>query len=160
MTANSADDLSASRLEVDLASAPVRIGVARGWWRIESFDFPILMISIKASRSTHAPGWLTLRLDVQGYPDTPPTGCPWDLVNDVMLSPESRPTGGRASMTFRTDWEAGRALYLPCDRIAIQGHPGWLTRHPADLWNPQDGIAMYLRLVHTILTEQDDAVAA
>jgi hypothetical protein len=152
-----ADRLSARRLDADLAAAAVQVGVSRGWWTIKEVAYPFLVVSLAAASQTHAPGRVALRFDALGYPDIPATGCPWDPIAGTPLAPDCRPTGGRATLTFRGDWEGGRALYLPCDRIAIIGHPGWVVAHPHDLWSPVEGIAKYLRLVHTILTEADDA---
>lgn len=58
-------------------------------------------------------------------------------------------------MAFRVDWENGRALYIPCDRVAIAGHPNWRAEHRGWLWNPAEGIIRYVRLVHEILNEED-----
>jgi len=149
--------LSTKRLDADLAAAAVQVGVSRGFWQIEEAAYPLLIVSFAASTQTHAPGRLTVRFDVTAYPDVAATGCAWDLLRGAQLAADRRPTGGRAAMTFRSDWENGNALYLPCDRIAIAGHPDWSTAHPHDLWSPDEGIAKYLRLVHTILTEADDA---
>jgi hypothetical protein len=157
VTEDLAARMCAARLTTDLNAAPVQIGAARGWWRLERVAYPELVVAFTASPRTYRPGRVALRYDVAGYADTPATGCAWDLETDAPLPAGRRPTGGRATLTFRTDWEDGRALYLPCDRVAVAGHAAWPGAHAGDLWNPREGIAKYLRLVHTILTEADDA---
>ena len=145
--------LSRRRLEADLAASPVQVGIVRGWWSIQPAVYPGLNAMVAASPRACAAGWVGLRFDTAGYPDQPVTACPWDFERKALLAEDARPKGGRAAVTFRTNWEGGRALYIPCDRIAIAGHPDWLARYPEDLWEPSVGIVKYLRLVHTILNE-------
>jgi hypothetical protein len=148
--------LSEQRLVADLAAAPVQVGVARGWWELYPPEYPILGVRVTTSLRTYTPGVIGLRFETSGYPDQPVTACPWDFARNAMLGPDERPRGGRAEMTFRTNWENGKALYLPCDRVAIAGHTNWPAEHPDDLWDQAAGIAKYLELVHTILNEADD----
>jgi hypothetical protein len=151
--------LGEKRLCGDLAASPVQVGIMRGWWEVDRLDYPILDARIATSRRTYAHGWIGLRFETTGYPDQPVTACPWDFERDTVLAFDDRPVGGRAQVTFRADWENGRALYLPCDRVAITGHTNWPAEHPHDLWEPAVGIAKYLRLVHTILNEVDHEMA-
>jgi hypothetical protein len=63
------------------------------------------------------------------------------------------PTGGiRFSKVFRTDWKGGSCLYLPCDRISMQGHSDWPNAYPAQWWTPKCDITHYLRIVSELLT--------
>lgn len=149
--------LSQKRLNADLAADAVQVGVALGQWKILRSEFPYVLVSFSTSRQTHLSGSVVVRFDCTDYPDRPATACAWNIDGDTPLSPDQRPRGGRATMTFRSDWEGGRALYLPCDRMAIDSHPDWANQYPHDLWDSTKGIAEYFQLVSTILTEADDA---
>jgi hypothetical protein len=151
--------LAVRRICADLEAGPVQVGVARGQWQIGEFEYPVLMVRIAASPMTYARGWVDLRVDITSYPDQAPTICPWDVSVIAPLAADNRPNGGRASMVFRSDWESGRALYHPCDRVAIAGHGDWPREHGDDMWDPDAGIAKVLRLLHTILNEADHATA-
>jgi hypothetical protein len=49
----------------------------------------------------------------------------------------------------------GRALYVPWDRVAIEGHPEWRTKHAGKLWSEEAGILSYLRPTHELLDSED-----
>ena len=63
---------------------------------------------------------------------------------------------------FRPEWQGGSCLYLPCDRISMNGHDVWVKQHPYRLWQPARGIICYLEQVHDLLNQDDytGAVAA
>ena len=63
------------------------------------------------------------------------------------------------SSVFRSDWKGGIALYLPCDRVSIQGHDNWRTEMPSKIWRPTDGIVQYLELVYELLHSRDYVLA-
>ena len=98
-----------------------------------------------------------LRLECSGYAETPPTGGPWDLDRDEVLDFESWPRGkgGRVSEVFRSDWQNGAALYLPCDRVTVAGHPNWRTEMPSKAWRPSEGIVQYVEQVYELLHCRD-----
>ncbi len=149
---------SERRLRDDLAAAPVQVGVLRGQWRIERLEWPYLHVTVAASERATRELALGLRVDVSDYPSVP-TASPWDIDADCLLPGERRPTGGRATMAFRADWEEGRALYLPVDRVALTGHPDWPRQYARHTWDPERGIVVLLTLVYEILNEADDAAA-
>jgi hypothetical protein len=138
-----------------LARGPFQLGVDEGRWRIVDVDWPRALIAISAARRPRAPDEYLLRFELAGYPHAEATATPWHSAEDRPLTHEERPKGGRATLAFRTDWENGRALYIPCDRVAIDSHPHWRTEHPGWLWSPTEGIVRYLRLIHDILNEDD-----
>lgn len=145
--------LAERRLHADLTRSSVQVGVARGHWQIERVDGGLIVASISTAPTIHPPGSLALRIAALEYPDQPPTSTPWDLVGDCQLAADDRPKSGRAATVFRPDWEGGRALYHPCDRVAITGHPDWVREHADELWDPTDDISQLFRVVHTILNE-------
>ncbi|MGH2973618.1 MAG: DUF7665 family protein [Solirubrobacterales bacterium] len=155
-TTSRATGLAQRRLARDLESPEVQLGVARGWWSIKKRRWPFLYVVVATAPNTYSEGEVMLRIDVGGYPQAP-TACPWNPEADAQLAADNRPAGGRAGVAFRADWEGGRALYLPVDRVALEGHPSWPSEHPATAWDPERGIGQLLALVHTILNEAVDA---
>lgn len=141
--------------EADVAKATFRLGQAEGRWRLTGVAWPFAYVSVTAKDDLS----FTLRLDCQGYPQTAPTGGPWDLGRDAILAFDQWPRGlgGRVSAVFRTDWKNGSALYLPCDRESFVGHENWRVEVPSKIWRPADGIVQYLELVHELLHSRDYA---
>lgn len=138
-----------------LQAAEFREGVARGRWRVVSFDWPHLVVAIRAARRPDSVTEVALRMDLTGYPQQAPTSTPWDLETNSQLAAHRRPRGEFASHVFRFDWENGRALYAPYDRAALPGHPSWSTQHPADVWTPQRTLSFILDRVHRLLNDDD-----
>jgi len=140
----------------DIRKGPFQSGEARGRWRLVSVAWPYAVIAVSAAPRPNSPGEFYLRFDLSNYPQSPPTARPWDIELDAPLADGKRPHGSsRVPKAFRTDWKSGIALYIPCDREAIDGHDAWRTQHPSMIWNPRDGITLYLRIVHELLTSSD-----
>jgi hypothetical protein len=137
----------------DIAKANFRLAVAENRWRILRMDWPHVCIAVKARDGREH----VLRFDCQSYPETPPTAGPWDLEQNKILDFNKWPkgNGGRVSAVFRPDWKCGSALYLPCDRVSIEGHDNWRMQMPSKIWNPAKGIVQYLELVHELLNCPD-----
>lgn len=152
-------ELGLRRLRAHLAGTAVQIGVARGQWQIGELDYPYLMVRVSASAQTCAHGYVDLRIEISGYPNLGITACPWSAEENLPLPAGQRPTAGRAGTVFRTDWENGHALYHPCDRVAVGSHADWTREHVDELWDAEQGIAKFLRLIHTTLNEVDHAAA-
>lgn len=138
-------------LRKDLVSAGFLSGEDRGRWRLVELRFPVLLVSVKAKDERE----FTLRLDCTGYPQSAPTGTVWDVARNAQLATHLWPRGGRVSEVFRPDWLGGQALYLPCDRASMAGHPNWVSQYPSLVWKPEDGIAQYLHVVHELLQSRD-----
>ena len=63
------------------------------------------------------------RFECSGYRQTPATAQPWDSDANIPLPAPRWPTGnGVVKSVFRPEWKQGQCLYLPCDRMAIEGH--------------------------------------
>jgi len=132
-------------------------GEARRRWNLISINWPLAMIDIIASDSRE----FTLRFDCSNYPVSPPTARLWDINTDAPAANGAWPQGtGRVAAVFRTDWKGGSALYLPCDRVTIEGHANWRTEYPSMIWNPERGIVQYLEIVHELLNSRDYVPAA
>lgn len=140
-------------LRDDIAKPAFRLGEFDGKWRLADVRWPYLYVYVVAADDVE---WL-LRLDCAGFPQSPPTGGPWDSERDAVLSFDQWPKGqgGRLSAVFRPDWKGGTALYLPCDRLSVVGHDNWRSETPSKIWRPSDGVSQYLELVHALLQSQD-----
>lgn len=140
-------------LRADVASARFKAAVADGRWRLLGISWPHVFIAVTAMDGVEH----VLRLNCAGFPETAPTGGPWDMERNSILAFDRWPKGrgGRLSAVFRTDWKDGTALYLPCDRASIEGHAAWLTQMPSKIWRPSAGITHYLELVHELLNCSD-----
>jgi hypothetical protein len=140
-------------LHADLARPAFRAGAAEKRWRLLGVSWPHVMIAVTARDGRE----FTLRFDCAGFPASPPTSAPWDVMRNAALAfdlwPRSR--GGRLGAVFRTDWKNGTALYLPCDREAIAGHDHWRTEMPSKIWRPSTGLVHYLELVYELLNSSD-----
>jgi hypothetical protein len=134
----------------DLERAPFLLGVADGHWELRSVEGTVAIIAVTAKDGRN----YALRFDITGYPQAPPTARLWDPDRNSPLEPSKWPrsrAGGRLGAVFRQDWKAGTALYLPCDRCAIEGHDAWRTQMPSKIWRPAVGIVHYLEHVHELL---------
>lgn len=137
----------------DVAKPAFRLAVAEGRWRVLKIEWPFVFVCVVARDGLGH----NLRFNCQGYPQVPPTGGPWDLERNAVLAANKWPkgNGGRVSKVFRPDWKDGTALYLPCDRVSIEGHDNWRTEMPSLIWRPTDGFIQYLELVHELLHCRD-----
>jgi hypothetical protein len=138
-------------LEQHLRSARFLAGAARGRWRFVQLEWPQLFVEVSAREGCG----VVLKLECSGYPQQAPTAMPWDLGTGAMLSTSLWPRGGRVSNVFRPDWKNGTALYLPCDRQSIDGHPNWLTEYPSLIWKPDRGIVQYIETIHDLLQSHE-----
>ena len=137
----------------DVAKAMFRAAVAEKRWRLLDITWPHVLIAVTARDGREH----VLRFNCAGYPATPPTAGPWDVKHNAVLVFDlwPRSKGGRLGAVFRTDWKGGTALYLPCDRVSIEGHDNWRTEMPSKIWRPSAGIIQYLELVHELLHCRD-----
>ena len=142
----------------DIAKPAFRLAVAEGRWRLAQTAWPHVFVAVTAKDCREH----LLRFDLQGYPQTPPTAGPWDPVVNAVLAADKWPrgNGGRVSAVFNPAWKGGVALYLPCDRMSIEGHGNWLTEMPSKIWRSAEGIVQYLELVHELLHSRDYQPAA
>jgi hypothetical protein len=139
-------------LRRDLGSGRFMIGMANGRWKLIAHCFPHVVIAVRASDGIE----YCFRFECSDYPRTAATAQPWDAERDQPLEPRLWPTGrSRTPLAFNPGWKAGTCLYLPCDRLSIEGHDGWRQQHPALLWEPAKGICKYLGIIHQMLNSSD-----
>jgi hypothetical protein len=137
-----------------LAAGSYLLGALSGRWRLVGVAWPFAVFTVTAADGVE----YGLRFECSDYPRTPPTAQPWDLAIDKPLAPDKWPKGSsRVPLAFNPAWKNGACLYLPCDRQSIDGHANWYNEHPSLIWNPDVGIAHYLRIVHDLLNSGDYA---
>ena len=140
----------------DLESGPFQSGCDRGRWHLHDLDWPHAIIAIQAAIRENSPTDYALRFECTDYPQAPPTAQPWDAEKEVPL-PFTRWPGGtrRVPLAFNPNWKSGKCLYLPCDRLSIEGHEAWRNQHPSMIWSPESDITLYLGIVHELLNSSD-----
>jgi hypothetical protein len=143
-------------LELDLAAPEFRRGEIEGRWRHVSTNWPHAVIAVAAPPRPKAPAEFGFRFDCTGYRRTPPTARPWDINANAPLPAVGWPTGpSLVSAVFRPTWKNGCCLYLPCDRMSIEGHDNWRNEHPSRLWQPDRGIICYLEQIYGLFFDSD-----
>ena len=143
-------------LRQHVASARFQEGVDRGRWQIVGdIAWPVVMIALTAGPRDSAPSEYVLRFDLAGYPESAPTATPWNPTTGDVLELALRPRGERVGHVFRADWEDGRALYAPFDRVALNGHSGWKSHHPRRVWDSSKDLAWLLQILHEMLNNDD-----
>jgi hypothetical protein len=143
-------------LELDLAAPEYRCGQIEGRWRHVATDWPHVVISVAAPERANAPAEFAFRFECSGYREIAPTAQPWDLAANRPLPASRWPTGRSiVSSVFRPTWKQGICLYLPCDRVAMEGHDQWRNQYPARLWQPARGIICYLEQIYELLNQSD-----
>jgi len=139
-------------LRADLEGGRFLRGVTQKKWRLISLSWPDALIAISAAERKGSPSEYVFRFDLNGYPTSAPTAGLWDVDKNQLLAGEDRPTGGpNVAIAFRSDWENGRALYLPCDRVALDSHVDWKLKYAMRAWRAGADITHYLGMVHEIL---------
>lgn len=139
-----------------IRQGPFQSGVDRGHWRLVAITWPNALIGIRAARREPAPDEYVLCFECTDYPRMAPTAQPWDPETGEPLPTALWPTGrSRVALAFNPGWKSGQCLYLPCDRLSIEGHDPWRTQHPEMIWSPSGDITQYLRIVHDLLTSSD-----
>jgi hypothetical protein len=147
---------SEALLEMDLKTPALRCGEFDGRWRHVTTTWPYAIFTVTAAPRPNAPAEYAFRFECSGYRQLPITGRPWDLCSNKPLPFDQWPTGRSILPSiFRPEWKGGECLYLPCDRLSIEGHPNWLAQYPTRLWDTSRGIICYLEQLHDLLTSND-----
>ena len=139
-----------------IEAGPFQAGVDRGRWRLVSVNWPYAVIAVRAATRANSPEEYALRFQLANYPQVSPTAQLWDVTQGAPLEHNRWPKGrSRVPAVFRTDWNNGQCLYVPCDRVAIQGHDTWRTQHPDKIWSLEGDITQYLKVVYELLNDED-----
>jgi hypothetical protein len=140
----------------DLDGEPFRVGALMGHWHLVESTWPRPIIAIAATPRLGAPNEVQLRFELSGYPVHAPTSTPWDTTAQAPLSVDQRPAGRRASNIFRRDgWNHGEGLYVPYDRLAMNGHENWKSEFPHLWWKSDCDITFYLQQIYEVLHDED-----
>ena len=144
-------------LRAHLDSGRFQAGVDAGRWRLISLEWPMAILGVSAALREDAPPEFAIRFELDGYPNTTPTGGIWDVENDVSLAAERRPKGERAALLFRADaWVGGpTAMYAPWDRIGLESHANWAQEAPRLAWHAGRDLTFILANVHEVLNADD-----
>lgn len=141
-------------LEKDLAAPEFRCGELEGRWRHVKTEWPYAVIAVSAPKRPNAPEEYGFRFECSGYRQSPVTAQPWDFDGNVPLPATRWPTGnGVVTSVFRPTWKQGQCLYLPCDRMALEGHDEWFHQHPSRLWQASRGIICYLEQIFELFNQ-------
>jgi hypothetical protein len=131
-------------------------GVDRQKWRLLSIDWPYVLIAIRAAARERAPSEYTFRFECSNYPQSAPTAQPWDSEHETPLELKLWPTGrSRALKAFNPEWKNGQCLYLPCDRLSMEGHDPWHSQYPSMIWSSTSSITLYLGIIYELLNSND-----
>lgn len=146
-----------SVLRGHIAAGPFQSGVDRGWWRLVAIDWPYVIIAVSATPREKCPSEYSFRFECSNYPQDAVTAQPWDMDRNTPLDGSKWPTGrSRIPPAFNPGWKGGQCLYLPCDRLAIEGHAGWVNQHPNMIWKANSSdITLYLGILHDLLNSSD-----
>lgn len=140
----------------DLAAPEFVCGEVEGRWRHIVTKWPHTVIAVSAPERANGPRAFGFRFECTGYRQTPVTAQPWDLEADTPLAAAKWPTGTSVvASVFRPDWKGGNCLYIPCDRITLQGHDAWINDHPSRQWQPTRGIICYLEQLYELFNQGD-----
>lgn len=149
----------------DLSGASFLSGFANGWWgRVEAPvpAWPTMLFWVAAAPRPKAPSRFHLILDCRNYPAQAPTGTFWDPATERQLDGGKWPKGtGQVQAVFNPDWEAGRALYHPLDRVSMAKHQqpsnSWLDKYPGYVWKGERNVTRYLTMVYRLLQSSEYA---
>ena len=139
-----------------LGGGAFRSGEARGRWRLISVNWPKAVVAVHAASRCGAPDEYAFQFDLSGYPNQAPTCMLWDSAKGTPLPPADWPAGtagSRIAHAFNPSWRKN-AVYLPCDRQALQGHDQWRTQHRSLLWSPSKDITFFLGILHDLLDSE------
>ena len=138
-----------------LAHPAFQYGVERGWWGVVKNDvlvWPEAILWISAPSRPNGPDRFFFHFTLPGYPERAPSATVWDIEGNQRLDLAKWPKGGGdVGMAFRTNWNNAVALYTPWDRVALESHPDWASKHPGIAWKRTYTIVHYLRMTHELL---------
>lgn len=144
-------DLSYDLFHDHLISPEYQSGEIEGRWgsvvNENRPDWPIFIFWITSSTGEV----FNFKFDFTDYPNSAPTAVPWDLEKNSVLASEKRPKATKRAVQAFKVW-GKECNYLPCDRLAVEGHQNWAQEHSVLIWdNQKDTFLKYLNEVYQIL---------
>jgi hypothetical protein len=153
---STAISLANALFDQDLAAPEYRCGEIEGRWRKIATNWPHVVMAVSAPKRPGAPSEYGFRFECTGYRQIPVTAQPWDIPGNKPLTANQWPAGPvMVSAVFRPDWKNGTCLYLPCDRMSIDGHDNWRALYPNRLWQSERGIICYLEQIYELFHQSD-----
>lgn len=142
-------DLSLFRLHLE--EAPFLNGAEAGHWGLVDGErlelWPLCRIWVRSATRFCAEGRVVLRFNLDNYPASAPTAQPWNVTANLPLDKDQWPKGApQIESVFKPGWKT-TALYMPCDRVAMDGHDQWKQTFPEWWWTSKHTIADYLTFV-------------
>jgi len=143
-------------LQQHLEAVEFRLAQLEGRWRYLELSWPYVIIAVSAAARPNVPAEYGFRFECTGYPQVAATAQPWDLDKNGPLAFNRWPTGRSiVPSVFRPEWKGGQCLYIPCDRLSIEGHVNWPQEYQRRLWDPSRGIVCYLDQIYELLNQND-----
>jgi len=142
------DSLAQKCLEADMKTRAFIGGVDRGAWRVVFFQWPHLLVAIRAGDGQE----FCFRLECENYPEEAPRDELWDLEGACVLDKSKWPSSGNSFRPSVEDFVAN-GIYMGCDRLGLRygvSHR-WPDENPHRVWTPERKINFYLEQVHAKL---------
>lgn len=143
------EDPCIAHVAIDLENGDLLSGCNVGLWRIVSYDFPILDFAVSATEPDGSASEYGFRAELTNYPAQAPMVRIWDHGQNVSLSPELRPKGGRRVIQAFKKWDVD-TVYRPWDR-KTGAHNSNTASYPHLAWNPDRGLIFIFEDLHGIL---------
>jgi hypothetical protein len=144
-------DPALTRVEQDLDSIPFRAGTRRGFWRRQSFEFPVLFILVKAMGWDGTESWYRFKFGLGRYPGQAPSCRLWELGSDREIRDENRPRkknpdGSLEMFDPFKPWQESR-VYRPWEKEAGP-HLDAQNKYPHLAWRPDRDLTFVLEDIY------------
>ncbi len=138
-------------VERDLDSVAFRAGIRRGFWRLQSFEFPILFILVNAGEGNGTPIWFRFKFGLNRYPGQAPSCQLWEMDSDREIREENRPRkknsdGTREMFDPFKPWQESH-VYRPWEKEAGP-HLDAQNKHPYLAWRPDRDLTFVLEDIY------------
>lgn len=143
------EDPAIIRVMADMETPAFKAGVLRGYWRIESFNFPILKIDVTGTEPDGSSSAYRIRFELSAYPGQAPEARTWDILEDRAISDDRRPKGNPKVQDAFKKWSSDN-LYRPWERVTRM-HNGFHEKYPHLAWSPNRDLAFILEDIHGLL---------
>lgn len=137
-------------VEDDLTSPRFKAGVVRKQWRVISFAFPMLIVSVAAVEPDGKASEYAFRFELTGFPGAQPEALIWDTRASTRLALSDRPKGSSRVVSAFQDW-GSQGIYRPWERSAAP-HNNFARDFPDLAWHPKRDLAFIMEDLHGLLT--------
>ena len=140
-------DPALMRVNQDLDSISFRAGIRRGFWRTQSFEFPLLFMLVRSEGGNGPETWFRFRFDLSRFPGRAPSCQLWEMDLDEEIREENRPkkrnSDGNLEMfdPFKP-WQ-GSHIYRPWEQETVS-HLDAQNKHPHLAWHPDRDLIFVL----------------